>query len=124
MIHVYDFTRLIFRRSFPFKLRQCFFCLLLINLLLISNGSTAQLVSTYYTWTQSLQSHTPGISTTSTTPASIFTTSWDDNTYTGYVFPFNFTYRGVLYTGGVSAVGVDTDGWVAFVKRNILTYKD
>ncbi len=89
-------------------------CLLFINLLCLNNGSKAQLVSTYYTWTQSFQTYNAGISAASVTPSDIFSTSWDDNTYTGYLLPFNFTYRGVLYSAGVSVLGIDTDGWAAF----------
>ena len=98
--------------NFSYYHYVCFF--LFINLVCITTVSKAQLVSTYYTWAQSFQAHNAGISTTSATPADIFTTSWDDNTYTGYFLPFSFTYRGVLYSAGTSVLGIDTDGWAAF----------
>ena len=78
-------------------------------------------VATYYTFSQSLQAYKSDTSTTSTVPASIFSTGWDDNTYTAYKFPFNFTYNGVLYTGGVSTIGLDTDGWMAFSTTGTIT---
>ncbi len=71
-------------------------------------------VSTGYVWSQSFQTYKAANSTTSTTPANIVPTFWDDDTYTGYTFPFNFTYNGVLYTAGIGTIGVDSDGWVAF----------
>ena len=86
----------------------------MISLLFATAESNAQLVSTYYTWSQSQQTYVAGISTTSATPANVFTTSWDDNTYTGYLLPFNFTYNAVLYTAGTSVFGIDSDGWGAF----------
>ena len=71
-------------------------------------------VATYYTFSQSLQAYKSDTSTTSTVPASIFSTGWDDNTYTAYKFPFNFTYNGVLYTGGFQrSVLIPTDGWLS-----------
>ena len=100
-----------------FKRVTVWACLLMA--LLFSTDTRAQ-VSSYYTWSQSFQTYTSGIST-AVAPANIFTTGWDDNTYTTYKFPFNFTYNGVLYTGGTSAIGVDTDGWVAFNTAGTIT---
>ncbi len=78
----------------------------------LSNELKAQLVSSYYTFYQYNEDYSPGISTTSVTPASVFATGWDDNTTT-YPIPFNFTYNGTLYTTA-GTIGVDTDGWLAF----------
>ena len=78
-------------------------------------------VATYYTFSQSDQTYKSDTSTTSVVPANIFTTGWDDNTYTTYKFPFNFTYNGVLYTGGTSTIGLDTDGWMAFSTTGSIT---
>jgi len=89
-----------------------FFMLILLGTLCI-NTSMAQ-VASYYTFSQSNQTYRSDTSTTSTVPANTFVTGWDDATYTSYKFPFNFTYNGVLYTGGTSTIGVDTDGWIAF----------
>jgi len=94
--------------------------LLLMVAVLISTVSRAQ-VATYYTFSQSNQTFRPDTSTTSTVPASIFGTGWDDATYTTYKFPFNFTYNGILYTGGTSTIGVDTDGWIAFSTTGSIT---
>ncbi len=95
------------------KLIRRVFCLLLFTCLLHSYEARAQ-VSTYYVWSQSDQTYKSDTSTTSTVPANVFITSWDDNTYTGYKFPFNFNYKGTTYTAGIGTIGVDTDGWVAF----------
>ncbi len=95
----------------PFKIAAAFS---LLSLMLVALSSKAQLVATGYTWSQSLQTYKSDTSTTSVTPANIFSTGWDDNTYTTYKFPFNFTYNGTLYTGGTSTIGIDTDGWMAF----------
>jgi hypothetical protein len=101
-------------------------CLLKVNkaillsflLCLVFKTGEAQ-VSGYYTWSQSDQTYKSDTSTTTTVPASIFSTGWDDVAYTGYQFPFNFTYNGVLYTAGVGTIGVDTDGWIAFSTGSI-----
>lgn len=94
--------------------------LVIVCLLHVYPQAQAQ-VATYYTFSQSLQAYKSDTSTTSTVPASIFSTGWDDNTYTAYKFPFNFTYNGVLYTGGVSTIGLDTDGWMAFSTTGTIT---
>ncbi|MFT3908127.1 MAG: T9SS type A sorting domain-containing protein [Ferruginibacter sp.] len=67
-------------------------------------------MSTYYLWSQSSGTYTPGLSTTSTTPANIFSTLWDDVAYTGYTLPFTFNYNGTNYTN----IGLDADGWITF----------
>src|SRR4051812_25931002 len=74
-----------------------FFYLVLFFSLLHSYKSSAQ-VSTYYVWSQSSQTYKSDTSTTSVVPANVFGTIWDDNSYTGYKFPFNFNYKGTNYT--------------------------
>ncbi len=82
---------------------------LIISLLFASAVVKSQ-VATYYAWTQSSGTYTAGVSTTSTTPANIFSTGWDDVAYNGYALPFSFTYNGTAYTN----IGVDADGWITF----------
>lgn len=93
---------------------------ILVLSILLCSKLDAQ-VSTYYTWSQSDQTYKSDTSTTSNVPANIFATGWDDNTHTGYTFPFNFTYNGTLYTAGTSVIGVDTDGWIAFSTTSPIT---
>ena len=82
--------------------------------------STAQLVSTYYTWSSSSQTYTAGTSAVAV-PASAFPQSWDDNSnVTAYKFPFDFSYKGTTYLANTAAIGVDTDGWVAFSTTGII----
>ncbi|MEO6489860.1 MAG: hypothetical protein ABIO04_07980 [Ferruginibacter sp.] len=89
--------------------------LFLVAVIFLSLPSRAQLVSSYYTWSQSSQTFVSGISTTSTTPADIFPQAWDDNSNgTAFTFPFNFNYKGTTYSAGTSAIGIDADGWIAF----------
>src|SRR5436190_17735425 len=95
------------------KMNNKIYYLLIFSALLLSKPSVSQ-VSTGYIWSQSNQTYKPAISTTSTTPANIFITNWDDEIYTSYTFPFNFTYNGTLYTAGVGTIGIDSDGWIAF----------
>lgn len=97
--------------------------LLLIACLLFTKNADAQ-VATYYNFTQSSGTYTPGttgfIDTTglaSTTPASIFATAWDD-VYAIFRLPFNFTYNGVLYSAGTGRIGLDSDGWFSFSNGN------
>ncbi len=107
-------------RSVSNNFAKKFCCSLVLACLLFSATTRAQ-VSTYYVFSKSDQAYKSDTSTTSTVPANIFPTIWDDNTYTGYKFPFNFTYNGVLYTGGTSAIGVDSDGWAAFSTTGTIT---
>ncbi|MEO7523041.1 MAG: hypothetical protein ABIT58_03045, partial [Ferruginibacter sp.] len=91
--------------------KQCLnFRYLLIVIALLAFVHTKAQVSTYYTWSQSSATYLPGVSTTSSTPANIFSTSWDDVAYTGYTLPFSFTFNGTAY----SNIGVDADGWITF----------
>ena len=99
-------------KTFMSKFRIGLSCLLLISFSCMVTGIKAQ-VATYYNFTQSSGTYTPGLSTTSTTPANVFTTSWDDLTTT-YPLPFSFTYNGVLYNAGTGYIGVDSDGWITF----------
>ena len=112
-------TRILIKKILgkPFKIAAFFilFCSLLPGLSLKAQ------VSTGYIWSQSFQTYKSDTSTTSATPANIFTTGWDDVTYTSYKFPFNFTYNGTLYTGGTSTIGLDTDGWIAFSTTGSIT---
>lgn len=89
-------------------------CYLLTMMCFLFLAHAKAQVSTYYVFSKSDQTYKSDTSTTSVVPASIFATGWDDNGYTGYKFPFNFTYNGTLYTAGVGTVGVDSDGWIAF----------
>lgn len=111
---LHKFPKIGYCKLFHHKLVKISLIFLLLIVVSATQSLNAQVVSTYYTWSQSLQTYNAGVSSTSTTPSDIFTTSWDDNSYTGYFFPFNFTYRSVLYTAGTSVIGVDTDGWAAF----------
>lgn len=70
-------------------------------------------VSSTYTFSQGTSTYTPLVATFPSTPANIFSTSWDDDAYTGYTLPFNFFYNGVLYPAG-TVIGLDTDAWFAF----------
>ena len=88
-------------------------CMLVLACLISPVKTKAQLVSTGYVWSQSFQTYKAANSALPT-PSDIMPTSWDDETYTGYTFPFNFTYNGTLYTAGVGTIGVDSDGWIAF----------
>ncbi len=81
--------------------------------LLVCPFDVSAQVATTYTFSQSSNSYTPLVATFPSTPANIFSTSWDDDAYTGYILPFNFFYNGVLYPAG-TVIGVDTDAWIAF----------
>ncbi len=70
-------------------------------------------VSSTYTFSQATSTYTPLVATFPSTPANIFSTSWDDDSYTGYTLPFDFFYNGVLYPAG-TVIGLDTDAWFAF----------
>lgn len=71
-------------------------------------------VATYYNWTQSTTTYTPGFPSGVNTPADIFIETWDDLDYDGYQLPFNFTFNGTLYTAATGYIGLDTDGWICF----------
>ena len=86
--------------------------ILFVYFSLFKNKVDAQ-VSTYYNFTQSNETYTPGVSTTSTTPADVFITAWDDVT-TIYALPFNFTFNGILYPAGTGMIGIDSDAWLTF----------
>ncbi|RYZ13961.1 MAG: hypothetical protein EOP49_53990, partial [Sphingobacteriales bacterium] len=86
----------------------------IISLLLSINFSAYTQVSTYYSFSQSSGTYTPGTPTGVSTPAAIFPTNWDDLAYTGYTLPFNFNFNGTLYPAGTGAIGLDTDGWFCF----------
>lgn len=90
-------------------------CIRILFLFLISiycNSLHAQ-VSVYYNFSQSIGGYTPGLSTTSPTPADVFALAWDDVT-TVYNLPFDFTYNGTLYSSAGGKIGVDADGWITF----------
>lgn len=73
--------------------------------------SNAQ-VATYYNWTQSTTTYTPG--TSPGTPADIFVLAWDDLANNSVKLPFGFTFNGTLYTAANGYLGLDTDGWFCF----------
>ena len=70
-------------------------------------------VATTYTFSQASGTYTPLVATFPSTPANIFSTSWDDDSYTGYTLPFDFFYNGTLYPAG-TVIGLDTDAWFVF----------
>lgn len=94
--------------ALPKKAFLLFFVCFVLNATLLAQ------VATYYNWTQSTTTYTPGYPTGVATPADIFPTSWDDLAYTGYKLPFDFTYNGILYTAANGYIGLDTDGWFCF----------
>lgn len=112
-------TRILITKKLVEPLRIAAVFILLCSLL--PGLSLKAQVSTGYIWSQSFQTYKSDTSTTSVTPANIFSTGWDDNTYTTYKFPFNFTYNGTLYTGGTSTIGLDSDGWIAFSTTGSIT---
>lgn len=87
--------------------------LLLLFFLLALKGVVSAQVSTGYTFSQSNDTYQPLVADFPSTPANIFSTSWDDDSYTGYTLPFDFFYNGILYPAG-TVIGVDTDAWIAF----------
>lgn len=93
-------------------IRKGFLLIILFSICFAGSGQ----VSTYYKFSASNQTFKADTSTL--TVPSIFPDSWDDQTYTAYKFPFDFTYNGVIYTADISTIGVDTDGWIAFSTTN------
>ncbi|RYZ44594.1 MAG: hypothetical protein EOP49_26775, partial [Sphingobacteriales bacterium] len=87
--------------------------LIILSIFLINTYTSAQ-VATYYNFSQSSGTYTPGAPTGVSTPASIFSTTWDDVAYTGYTLPFNFNFNGTVYPAGTGVIGLDTDGWFCF----------
>lgn len=85
-----------------------------ILILLFTTVSSRAQVATYYNFSQSSGTYTPGVPAGVATPAAIFSTSWDDLAYTGYTLPFSFNYNGTLYLAGTGVIGLDTDGWFCF----------
>ncbi len=86
--------------------------------------TNAQLVSTYYSFSQSSGTYTAAtsgfIDTTglaTNTPASIFSTGWDDRTAI-FRLPFDFTFNGTLYAAGTGRIGLDSDAWFCFSNGN------
>lgn len=88
--------------------RIILFIILATNFLLSANAQ----VATYYNWTQSTTTYTPG--TSPGTPADIFVLAWDDLANNSVKLPFGFTYNGTLYTAANGYLGLDTDGWFCF----------
>ncbi|MFN8249955.1 MAG: T9SS type A sorting domain-containing protein [Ferruginibacter sp.] len=95
----------------------------LLSSFFVSTQSTAQ-VSTYYIFNQSSGTYTPGSSgfydtsgVVTTTPASIYTQSWDDIAVI-FRLPFAFNFNGTTYAAGTGRMGLDTDGWVTFSNGN------
>lgn len=86
---------------------------IILLIFLINTYTTAQ-VATYYNFSQSSGTYTPGTPTGVSTPAAIFSTAWDDLAYTGYTLPFNFNFNGTVYPAGSGVIGLDTDGWFCF----------
>ena len=90
----------------------------------LTTQQTFAQVATYYTFSQSNGTYTPGtsgfIDTTglpSATPASIFVNSWDDVT-AKFRLPFAFTYNGILYPANTGWIGLDSDAWFCFSSTN------
>ena len=76
------------------------------------NPVSAQVSS--YLFAQSNDTYVPIVADPGTTPANIFVSAWDDlQNATAMTLPFPFIYNGTLYPTG-TAVGIDTDGWIAF----------
>lgn len=84
-----------------------FYCLMATN-------KVSGQVATYYNWSQSTTTYTPGYPVGVTEPANIFPEVWDDMAYNGYKLPFNFTFNGTLYSAANGYIGLDTDGWICF----------
>jgi hypothetical protein len=104
--------------------KRIFVLMVFLTGISFSKRTNAQLVSTYYTFTQSSGTYTPAtagfIDTTglaTTTPASIFTTGWDDRTAI-FRLPFDFTFNGTLYAAGTGRIGLDSDAWFCFSNGN------
>lgn len=96
---------------------------LLLSSFFVSQQSTAQ-VSSYYIFSQSSGTYTPGSSgfydtsgVVTTTPASIYTQSWDDIAVI-FRLPFAFNFNGTTYAAGTGRLGLDTDGWITFSNGN------
>jgi hypothetical protein len=85
----------------------------LFAIFLLLNSLAQAQVATTYTFSQASGTFTPLVANFPSTPANIFSTSWDDDSYTGYTLPFDFFYNGTLYPAG-TVIGVDTDAWFAF----------
>ncbi len=106
-----------------FKGGKAILCSLLVVFSFIGQPLKAQ-VATYYNFNQSSGTYTPGITgfidTTglaTNTPASIFTTAWDDLTAI-FRIPFDFTYNGILYPASTGRIGLDSDAWFTFSNGN------
>lgn len=85
----------------------------IVMLALLMPGRIQAQVSSYYIFSQSNGTYTPLVADFPSTPANIYTTSWDDIAYT-FPIPFTFNFNGTSYPAGTAYIGLDTDAWFIF----------
>ncbi|HRF25830.1 MAG TPA: hypothetical protein PKW54_00725, partial [Ferruginibacter sp.] len=85
----------------------------IVMLALLMPGRVQAQVSSYYIFSQSNGTYTPLVADFPSTPANIYTTSWDDIAYT-FPIPFTFNFNGTSYPAGTAYIGLDTDAWFIF----------
>lgn len=84
--------------------------------LLLTHHASAQLVSSYYNFSQSTGTYTPItggtliVANTDPSPSGNDSAAIDDYTYTPTTIPFSFTFNGTAYT----QVNISSNGWISF----------